>query len=308
MLRLVPRSPPSRALTLAVAVRRARAHRALRRDRLFAGARPCPPAAGAGAVLRRAVPRRRRLERAGGQGDAAGAGGAGAGDLFSRQRLEHRRRRAVHRSARWRATAVAMHATRGRTPLVILPAIALAGRRSAAWPGRRSVAFLRDRFHANEILVSLMLVYVADMLLGYLVYGPWKIPTATTSRRRSASCPSRRFRCSPKGTRARRLVRGAGRGRRWPGCSCFATYGGFQLAVGGQAPRGRALRRLLGAPRALDGAALLGRPGRAGRRAGGDRTARAAHAAPAGRLRVHRDHRGVRRAAAPVRHPAVVDL
>jgi ABC-type uncharacterized transport system permease subunit len=38
------------------------------------------------------------------------------------------------------------------------------------------VALLRDRFNANEILVSLMLVYVAEMLLSYLVYGPWKDP------------------------------------------------------------------------------------------------------------------------------------
>jgi general nucleoside transport system permease protein len=37
-------------------------------------------------------------------------------------------------------------------------------------------AFLRDTFNANEILVSLMLVYVADLLLGYMVYGPWKDP------------------------------------------------------------------------------------------------------------------------------------
>jgi ABC-type uncharacterized transport system permease subunit len=32
-------------------------------------------------------------------------------------------------------------------------------------------AFLRDRFNASEILVSLMLVYVAQLLLSYLVYG-----------------------------------------------------------------------------------------------------------------------------------------
>ncbi len=38
------------------------------------------------------------------------------------------------------------------------------------------VALLRDRFNANEILVSLMLVYVATMVLSYLVYGPWKDP------------------------------------------------------------------------------------------------------------------------------------
>ena len=43
-----------------------------------------------------------------------------------------------------------------------------------AWAG--ITAWLRDRFHASEILVSLMLVYVATMLLGYLVYGPWKDP------------------------------------------------------------------------------------------------------------------------------------
>ncbi|MEJ7138080.1 ABC transporter permease [Amphibiibacter pelophylacis] len=38
------------------------------------------------------------------------------------------------------------------------------------------VALLRDRFNANEILVSLMLVYVAILLLQFLMYGPWKDP------------------------------------------------------------------------------------------------------------------------------------
>jgi simple sugar transport system permease protein len=42
------------------------------------------------------------------------------------------------------------------------------------WAGL--TAWLRVRFHANEILVSLMLVYVAIMVLGYFVYGPWKDP------------------------------------------------------------------------------------------------------------------------------------
>lgn len=37
-------------------------------------------------------------------------------------------------------------------------------------------AFLRDKFNAGEILVSLMLVYVAIQVLGFLVYGPWKDP------------------------------------------------------------------------------------------------------------------------------------
>jgi len=42
------------------------------------------------------------------------------------------------------------------------------------WAG--ITAWLRDRFNANEILVSLMLVYVAIMVLNFLVYGPWKDP------------------------------------------------------------------------------------------------------------------------------------
>ncbi len=37
-------------------------------------------------------------------------------------------------------------------------------------------AFLRIRFNANEILTSLMLTYVAQLLLAYLVRGPWRDP------------------------------------------------------------------------------------------------------------------------------------
>ena len=42
------------------------------------------------------------------------------------------------------------------------------------WAG--ITACLRDRFNANEILVSLMLVYVAQQLVNYLVFGTWKDP------------------------------------------------------------------------------------------------------------------------------------
>jgi general nucleoside transport system permease protein len=55
--------------------------------------------------------------------------------------------------------------------LLILLAGAFGG---MAWAS--ITALLRDKFNANEILVSLMLVYVADLLLGYMVYGPWKDP------------------------------------------------------------------------------------------------------------------------------------
>ena len=37
-------------------------------------------------------------------------------------------------------------------------------------------AYLRTRFNANEILTSLMLTYVAELILIYLVTGPWRDP------------------------------------------------------------------------------------------------------------------------------------
>jgi simple sugar transport system permease protein len=72
------------------------------------------------------------------------------------------------------ATGVALMAEKD-TGRWIVVAVVLAGILGGmCWAGL--VAWLKDRFHANEILVSLMLVYVADMVLGYLVYGPWKDP------------------------------------------------------------------------------------------------------------------------------------
>jgi general nucleoside transport system permease protein len=57
----------------------------------------------------------------------------------------------------------------------IVIAVILAGMLGGMlWAG--ITALLRDKFNANEILVSLMLVYVADMVLSYLVFGPWKDP------------------------------------------------------------------------------------------------------------------------------------
>jgi simple sugar transport system permease protein len=37
-------------------------------------------------------------------------------------------------------------------------------------------AFLKTRFNTNEILVSLMLVYIAELLVSWVVFGPWKDP------------------------------------------------------------------------------------------------------------------------------------
>ena len=55
-------------------------------------------------------------------------------------------------------------------PLVLALGV-LGGMAWAAIP-----AFLRTRFNANEILTSLMLTYVATLLLSFLVHGPWRDP------------------------------------------------------------------------------------------------------------------------------------
>ncbi len=57
----------------------------------------------------------------------------------------------------------------------LLPAMLLAGMLGgAAWAA--IPALLKTRFHANEILTSLMLTYIAQLLLTLLVQGPWKDP------------------------------------------------------------------------------------------------------------------------------------
>jgi simple sugar transport system permease protein len=43
-----------------------------------------------------------------------------------------------------------------------------------AWAG--ITALMKDKFNTSEILVSLMLVYVAELVLSYLVHGPWRDP------------------------------------------------------------------------------------------------------------------------------------
>jgi general nucleoside transport system permease protein len=69
---------------------------------------------------------------------------------------------------------VAYH-TPGVTGSWIIAFMLLAGvAGGAAWAA--IPAFLKARLNVNEVLTSLMLVYVALQLLGYLVTGPWKDP------------------------------------------------------------------------------------------------------------------------------------
>jgi simple sugar transport system permease protein len=72
------------------------------------------------------------------------------------------------------ASGVALYFKGSGGPL-LLPAMLCAGALAgAAWAA--IPALLRTRFNANEILVSLMLVYVAQLYVSWLVFGPWRDP------------------------------------------------------------------------------------------------------------------------------------
>lgn len=65
--------------------------------------------------------------------------------------------------------------TQGAGGAWVIPAMLLAGVAGGAlWAA--IPALLRTRFRVNEVLSSLMLVYVALQLLNYLITGPWKDP------------------------------------------------------------------------------------------------------------------------------------
>ena len=144
------------------------------------------------------------------------------------------------------------------------------------WAG--ITALLRDRFNANEILVSLMLVYVAAQLLSYLVDGPWKDPQGynfpQTKTFEAVTRIPRLFdgfaRQHRRAVRARRCAGHVGVPVPHP---CRLCAAGRRTGAGGGA-----LCRLFVAPGAVDRAADLRRRGRPGRRAGGGGPDRPAHA------------------------------
>ncbi|MBH0236621.1 ABC transporter permease [Methylobrevis albus] len=62
----------------------------------------------------------------------------------------------------------------GGSPLLLPAMIVAGGLAGAAWAA--IPALLRTRFNANEILVSLMFNYVAQLWLSWLVFGMWRDP------------------------------------------------------------------------------------------------------------------------------------
>ena len=72
------------------------------------------------------------------------------------------------------ASGVALMADKTTGGWIVIPIILAGVLGGMFWAA--ITAYLKDRFHANEILVSLMLVYVAVQLLSFMVSGPWKDP------------------------------------------------------------------------------------------------------------------------------------
>jgi simple sugar transport system permease protein len=97
-------------------------------------------------------------------------------------------------------------------------------------------ALLRDRFNANEILVSLMLVYVAVQLLSYLVGGPWKDPMGFNFPQTKTFEAATKIPRLLDGSRMSIGVLFALLGVAGLWVFLFRTRSGFSLQVGGLAP------------------------------------------------------------------------
>ena len=132
------------------------------------------------------------------------------------------------------ASGVAMQATPATGGWFFVPVIVGGVVGGMCWAA--VVALLRDRFNANEILVSLMLVYVAEQVLNWLVYGPWKDPAGYNFPQTITFLKATQV---PKLFSGLRVNVGAplallAVGLFW--VFMFRTYAGFQLQVGGLAP------------------------------------------------------------------------
>ncbi len=132
------------------------------------------------------------------------------------------------------AGGVAMQAGPATSHWVVVPILLAGVVGGMVWAG--IVALLRDRFNANEILVSLMLVYVADMVLNYLVYGPWKDPQGYNFPQTITFATSTQVPRLMQGMRTNigLLIALGAVAAFW--IMMFRTYAGFQLEVGGLAP------------------------------------------------------------------------
>jgi ABC-type uncharacterized transport system permease subunit len=133
------------------------------------------------------------------------------------------------------ATGVALRATPQSSSWLVV-AVLLGGTVAGAlWAA--ITALLRDRFNASEILVSLMLVYVAEQVLSYLVQGPWKDPNGYNFPQTITFLAQARMPRLAAGSRANwgALLSLVSVGACW--LLMHRTLVGYKLQVAGLAPR-----------------------------------------------------------------------
>ena len=195
------------------------------------------------------------------------------------------------------ASGVGAVLRRSRRAALLLPLMLLAGMAAGmAWAA--IPAFLRARMNTNEILVTLMLTYIATLLLSWLVHGPWRDPAGfnypqTALLPAAAMLPSRST--MPTGSTRRSSSR--------PSSSCVMwifterSFLGYKMAVGGAAPLAARYAGFRESAADLDRPAWPAALRRHRRHGGSCRAARPAVAADFAGLRVCSHHRRLHRPA-----------
>ncbi|HVR21676.1 MAG TPA: ABC transporter permease [Polyangiaceae bacterium] len=133
------------------------------------------------------------------------------------------------------ASGIAITATPETSAALVVPILLAGVLGGMLWGG--IAALLRDRFNANEILVSLMLVYVAEQVLSYLVHGPWKDPHGYNFPQTVTFADPARIPRLIEGSRANigLVVALLLVAVFW--MFLFRTHAGYRLEVGGLAPQ-----------------------------------------------------------------------
>ena len=123
----------------------------------------------------------------------------------------------------------------GTTSLWLLPSMVVAGILGGmAWAA--IPAFLRTRFHASEILVTLMLTYVAALILSYLVHGPMRDPQGLNFPQSILFGESALFSNVLRGTRLNASILFPALATTAAWVFVTKSFVGYQMLVGGLAP------------------------------------------------------------------------
>ena len=133
------------------------------------------------------------------------------------------------------AGGVAMLADESTSSWIVLALLIAGSVAGMLWGGL--VAWCKDRFNANEILVSLMLVYIAEQVLSYLVHGPWKDPRGFNFPQTITFATPTEIPRLFTGSRANAGILVAALAVPLMWMYLFRTHGGFRLQVSGLSPR-----------------------------------------------------------------------